>query len=291
MIVRMNPLSAAPDPATKARKTLSRRVAEALAELERRGPLEARVHGARCGLKKARATLELIKPALPRKRRRRERALCRKAGRLLGPTRDAQALQRVWKELGVRIPRAERALAEDARRAVAAFARDLAASRRVLKRAHRLAKNLRPRRAGWSGIEDGLRRTYGRGLAAWERVRKEPSDERLHKWRRRVKAQRFQLDLFVDGDRSVRDLDLKLEKLGDLLGDLHDLVLLRGVIARAPRRFGGERAGLALLAIERRDKDLRRRAFKLAPSVYGLRPKAFARSVKRYWRARMDQRK
>lgn len=261
-------------PAKKAGRLVVRRVDGAIAEVEKPGPLEPRVHQARRALKKARATLKLLRPRISKKLYKTTNALCRDAGLILSATRDAQALQAAWKGLRLRAPDVERALAEEARRAAEGL--DAKKSRQILLVARAQAKRIVPARPGWKGVADGLRLGYEAGRKAWRKAKATGSDEDFHEWRKRVKDQRYQVDLFLNGSASLRHLDEALDRLSDLLGDDHDLVVLRDKIGVAYDE--------ALRAIGRKEAELRQKALVLAERVYSETSGAFARRVKRAWK-------
>jgi predicted nucleic acid-binding Zn ribbon protein len=75
-------------------------------------------------------------------------------------------------------------------------------------------------------------------------------------------------------------------RLSDLLGDDHDLAVLRAQVLLS-HAIAQEDARQALIAaIDRRRSSLQRRAFKLGAQIYGPAPKVFGRSVERSWRKR-----
>jgi hypothetical protein len=78
----------------------------------------------------------------------------------------------------------------------------------------------------------------------------------------------------------------KRHKLADLLGDDHDLAVLRQVLStsgEAPFDRGSAEAILPL--IDRRRAELRRDAFALGPLLFGEEPEDFIARLRAYWRA------
>ena len=73
--------------------------------------------------------------------------------------------------------------------------------------------------------------------------------------------------------------------MGDLLGDDHDLAVLRQVLTDASARFGdaGDREVLLAL-IDRRRAELEQEARLLGGRFFQDRPGQFARRVKGYWK-------
>jgi hypothetical protein len=77
-----------------------------------------------------------------------------------------------------------------------------------------------------------------------------------------------------------------------LLGDDHDLTLLRETLIREAWQIGdtGDME-LRLVLIEHRQVQLRRQATSLAQRFFEVRPADFARSLKGFWRTWREQSK
>lgn len=269
-------------PAKDAVKAVRKRLGDALVVLESLGPLETRVHDARRDIRKARAALKLLRSSVSPKRRRALNAACRDASRVLSPTRDAQAIARAWKKLRLPIPAVSASLENESKRAARRFAGDAEAleqTRELLCRALAIAGGLAPRAGGWPGIAPGLRRGFRAARRARDVAVAEPADENFHEWRKRVKDQRYQLELFLDGSPALQNLVEKLRRLGETLGDEHDFAVLKDKLAgKAP----------AVAAIERRRAALRARALQQSRRVYDGDTRRFTRLVKRSWKAARD---
>ena len=159
-------------------------------------PVEA-VHGARKDLKKTRALLRLARPGLPPDVYRRENVELRDIGRAMSAGRDADVMVETADALG------ERFGDQHPRRQFAALHRRLAANARRHRvpdadvgSADRRRFEARPERvAGWplGGQRREPRCAPARSAptapagARWRPSREDPSDERLHEWRKRVK--------------------------------------------------------------------------------------------------------
>jgi CYTH domain-containing protein len=76
-----------------------------------------------------------------------------------------------------------------------------------------------------------------------------------------------------------------LDDLAEALGDDHDLAVLIERMSADPDHFGGEASVERARELARSQQDeLRRRAFRLAATVYAETPAAFARRMGRYWK-------
>ncbi|MGF1514835.1 MAG: CHAD domain-containing protein [Elainellaceae cyanobacterium] len=138
----------------------------------------------------------------------------------------------------------------------------------------------------WNALGNGLYSIYARGRRALEAVAENPSPKNLHDWRKRVKDLWYHLRLLAplwpDLFRAWRS---EANGLAELLGDDHDLVMLRDYLMEDPTRFEDEedQLGVLLSLIRRRQLELQTEAISLGQRLYAESPKAFAKRVKRYW--------
>jgi CHAD domain-containing protein len=132
------------------------------------------------------------------------------------------------------------------------------------------------RRGGWPALEPGLLRGYEPGRDLLATAREKPSVENLHEWRKRVKDLWYHLRLLkplspgIDGGQAD-----EADKLADVLGDDHDLAVLRDAV--------DDDAVIGL--IDRRRAQLQAQAIRIGERLYAESPKTFARRMHRYWRA------
>jgi hypothetical protein len=80
----------------------------------------------------------------------------------------------------------------------------------------------------------------------------------------------------------ARESQIRL--LGDLLGDDHDLAVLRHTLAEETEQFGGDVESL-VGAIDQRRAELEARARPLGQCIYAEKPQEFVRRLRRLWRA------
>jgi CHAD domain-containing protein len=143
---------------------------------------------------------------------------------------------------------------------------------------------------GADAFVPGFRRSYARGRDAFEEALDEPSTEALHEWRKRVKDHWYHCRLLRDLWRPVLAARISaLDDLTDLLGDDHDLAVLRTSLLADPDRYGGEVVvGTTTALLDRRRATLQRDAIDLGMRVYADRPKAIARRVTRWHEAALE---
>jgi CHAD domain-containing protein len=253
------------------------------------------VHEARKDLKKLRSTLRLVRPVVGEDAYRRENERYRDASRLLSETRDAQVLAETidalehrfsdqqppggWGEIkGALAPRGADDGAEIDRLRGRAAA-EIEAGRGEIE-------SLSLPGEGFDVVAPGLRRAYSRGRKRLAEAASEPSDERLHEWRKRSKDLWYQLRLLRPAWRPVLEpLADQARELTDLLGDDHDLVVLEGRTAETDIPLSDEQRRDLGELIARRRAELQARAFALGERLYAEKPKAFARRIGAYWEA------
>jgi CHAD domain-containing protein len=128
-----------------------------------------------------------------------------------------------------------------------------------------------------------LKKIYGRGLTAFETVGRDPSEENFHEWRKRVKDLGHQLSLLCPArPRKLGARTEQLEKLGDLLGDDHDLFMLREFVVKDFRDEPGTVTFQKLIG-EQQER-LRSHALDLGRKFYREKPGRFCRRMQGYWK-------
>jgi len=254
----------------------------------------------RTSFKKVRAALRLVREEVGDDVYREENLCFRDAGRLLREVRDAMVLVEAIDKLAseelaksvdagamARIREALLANLREVTRRVLDEDGALVAVEDVADRAIARLPDWRIERDGWAAIEGGLRRIYRSGLRALALAAQDPSVINLHEWRKQVRHLRSQLQLLEAawGDRET-ELGDGIRKLSQLLGDDHDLAILREALAEDPLAYGGHRILKALFAvIDRRRDELEREAFAVGGKLYKDPPKTFTSRIEAYWKA------
>jgi CHAD domain-containing protein len=251
------------------------------------------VHEARKAIKRMRALARLLRHELGEPEFRRVNDSLRATARRLASARDADVRLATLHTLTKRHPRVLaperiRALRErlesergetiepaDRDRVLA----DIASMRRQLARWNLVEHDFK-------ALAPGLRRIYREGRRRQRRVERAHARDTqdLHDWRKRAKSLYYVLDM-VGGtsSESVRRTTGRANRLGDVLGEEHDLWMLGVYLERHPEVFGEDSATRdALLArIARRRRRLRGRALKLGKRLYKRKPGSFTRRIGR----------
>jgi CHAD domain-containing protein len=256
----------------------------------------AGVHSARKAVKKERSLLRLARGAMPAKQRRRENRALRQAARRLSGLRDADVMvdtvtqlserfagqlpESTFTELGDQLARAR-----DAQRGQSTGSARRARAAQELGAVRLRADDWRITKSGWGAIESGLLHSYRRGRTAFGRAQRRPSLEDLHAWRKRVKDLWYHERLLapVCGP-AVRGQAKDAHRLADLLGDDHDLGVLRAALTGADIDAAVDVDAVVGL-IDHRRAELQGEALGLGGRVYAEKPKAFARRMWRSWNA------
>jgi CHAD domain-containing protein len=258
-------------------------------------PVEA-VHTARKAVKKERSLLRLTRGALPAKRRRAENAALRRAARGLSDARDAEVMVQTLDQLSQRFAgqlpeHSFEAVREPLERDRDTHRAQLADSAQVPQAAGQLAgarariDTWQLRSGGWPALEAGLERSYQRGRQAMRDAERQRSAEQMHAWRKRVKDlwyhERF---LAPIGGPAIAGQAKDLHRLADVLGDHHDLGVLRRRLTDDPPHVAADVDGIIGL-IGHRQAELEGQAFGLGSRIYAEKPGAFVRRMSSAWRA------
>ncbi|MFL5871321.1 MAG: CHAD domain-containing protein [Solirubrobacterales bacterium] len=250
------------------------------------------VHEARKDMKKLRSALRLVRPVVGDAVYDRENERFRDAARALSEARDAKVLSETVDGLAERFAddpppggwgSVHRALTPGEDGSDLGELRRTAADR--IEAGRREIEILSLPGTPDDVLRPGVERTYERGRRRLREATAETTDECQHELRKRVKDLWYQLRLLRDASRDlVEPLEDQADELSDLLGDDHDLAVLRARLDDADSLSGAQRRHLARLIAGRRSK-LQRKALACAERLYARKPKEFARRVTEPWEA------
>ena len=242
---------------------------------------QSRIHDARKELKRARATLRLIRDTIGVRAYRRANRRVRDVGRSLSRVRDAKILLDAAEALRERMKGAARAelagLARTLRRERERACRELWDAPVVRAELRRSLEAVQADARAWpaptgDALQHGIERIYRKGRKAFARARKDPRDETLHEARKQTKYMSKALEVAEPVSRGrTAKVRKGAEQVSDALGADHDFAVLRRKLAL--RRNASRRALLA--RIERRREKLQRKAAKRARRLYRRKASAF----------------
>jgi CHAD domain-containing protein len=256
-------------PRRQLRRVARGEVAAALAAFELDDPQET-VHVVRQHSKKLRALLRLVRLAAP-ERSRRASAEIRDTARRLAGLRDATVALETFDDLA----RADGAAASDAdatkveddrlaawdavrcgfeRRRDAQLRTELdpvvAVVRAELETLHDRIGAWDVEGTGFDVLAAGLGRTHRRCRERMEVALRAPGTPAFHAWRKAAKDHRYHLELLHELWPAVLGAqEDELHRLTDLLGEDHDLAVLRGDLHAEPEAYGGPAAVAVVTAV------------------------------------------
>lgn len=222
-------------PVQQCREIFLRQLTCALEELQGKRP---NVHGARKQLKRARATLRLLRPAIGDEHYRRENTVARDAARPLSKARDNEVMNEALEGLlkrfgpaasGLQVGPLQQSL-HKGRAPVAQPlpAKQLNRTRAALRSSIRRAQRWKPQIGEWDCLATGVKKTYGRARRALRNARTARATDDLHEWRKQTKYLWHQLQALTPlAIGAVGELADEFHHLADYLCDEHDLAVLR----------------------------------------------------------------
>jgi CHAD domain-containing protein len=251
----------------------------------RAASIDEGVHELRKALRRARATVRLVADTLTKDDRRDVSRALVEARQQLSSSRDLAVAPVALGEIALAGEhRATAAAIVEGARGAGAPAEEVRrhlqdAAARVAPLVDVIAAAL-PARVEWGDLVDGLADTYRRARRSLDDARR--SREAFHAFRKRAKELTYQLEVLADGiEGRTEAIRRDLAGLGDELGQIVDVIMLRGLIDE--RRDGVDPAAVdgLLGAI---DEDLAQRikaARKRARELFDRRARRFARKVKK----------
>jgi len=276
--------------AAELRRVAADQLGSAVAGLEAAGARDraAAVHGARKSVKKTRALLRLARPGLPGDVYRDEQDALRAAGRLLSGARDADVLGATVDALAERFAgRLPAPQFNGLRRAVVTQARAdgaedrseeaIAALRAIAARLAALPLD----DVDAAALRKGAVRVQRAGAKRCKAARKAGGGDPLHELRKRAKDRWYHERLLRDGWPAIgKAYAGEADRLGELLGDEHDLAVLdeRLALRSDELRTRADLDVVRALIAERR-AELAAEALALGRRLYGEKPKAYGRRL------------
>lgn len=277
------------------RRIVHEQIDEARASLAATDAPDAAIHDVRKRLKKLRALVRLVRDEVGKDVYKRENACFRDAGRHLSGVRDAYVLVETMEQL------LDHAADPDAfgpihdwltRRyeTLAAKHHDQDAETRAavddaLTAARERVATWPVETPGFDALRPGLHRVYQRGYERKADAEAQPSAERLHEWRKRVKYLWYHLRLLTPiAPEQITPLVDDLDQLQEVLGNDHDLAVLRRTLLDADDLPGDVAAYEALLLlINERRAALQADAWVHGEQIYAAPPDAFIERIEGYW--------
>ena len=257
-------------------------------------PREKAVHQVRKRCKKLRALVRLIRPGFADYAR--ENAAFRDLARTLGGVRDQDVLIETCNKIGAHYGKDADAEALEAVQSAllaekqdaakyAALDERLAAFRDGMLQARQRAQCWIIEGDGFAALSTGLQKTLKQAASAMATARYEPAADHMHEWRKHMKYHWYHARLLRGIWPATMQAHVEAaSELADLLGDHHDLTVLRERLTKHPERYGGfDAARMVEKLAARREEQLAGKIFRRGALLLAERPKALARRWERYW--------
>jgi CHAD domain-containing protein len=249
------------------------------------------LHFVRVTIKRLRAILGLIRPAIKKRAFDRENVRLRTAARRLSSARDADVARQTLATL----PFAEQSEMDSAAAALAGFRKngapeaDMSKTMKMtaldLDQTRRNFHRLQISRDEWKAIEPGLRKVYRQCRKRMRRALRHGDDDAYHKWRIWIKRLYYELQMlqFVWPARLTK-MVAGLNKLQDQIGADHDLVVLKRSLDRSPDRFGGsESVERVIRSVNDQRRKLKRRTDPLGKAILDQTARNFVCELGQHW--------
>lgn len=254
--------------------------------------LNETVHQVRKRCKKLRGLLRIVRPVFSDYKA--ENRCFRDAARSLSSLRDAEALLETYDDLveayedqidrpAFASIRRRLTLRQKQKTADRDIESRLANFRAIMLASRRRVEDWSVEEKGFDALEGGIAKTWERACAAMEDAASEKTPEAFHEWRKRVKYHLYHARLVKDAwKKPMKAQRDAADGLSDLLGDHHDLAVLRETLQGAPKDFGNRKDIEAFLGlIDRRRAYLEAEALQLGGKLL-CEP---SESLTRRWRA------
>lgn len=277
-------------------RTFNELLGAALAELGKSAqPVDDSVHEIRKAIKKSRALLRLLRPALGGVCQDANAQL-RSAGRALSELRDADALVGLVQQIEKNHQGVAKEALQQARSRILRRKREIVRHFTASKEVERISRQLNDVQkavASWpleqanaQTVASAIENTVRRGRKAYTRAIATQRSEDFHEVRKRAKDLRYQLKFLSHLWPPVFDGYAESAKqLEQWLGEDHNLVILRETLNGRKSPGGAEMNGV-FAALHKEQQRLRTHANCLGMLIYSDKPKLWTRRMEDAWEAR-----
>lgn len=253
------------------------------------------VHEARKAMKRLRALLHLVRPAMRKEDFRREEARVKQIGRSLAGVRDIQAMLETIAKLeaydepdGQGPVAAELRTRFEARRAAAEKGLNgsgATQARKLLREARRGFSELELQNDDFAVVAATLEADYRKARRSYAHAYRCGEDEAFHDWRKYVQRHWRQLLLVAPAwPKALRPHIALARTLSDVLGEDHDLFILAGLVRAEDKPLGKAADVEAFLALCRaRQEALRDIAREMGARLLAEKPSSLSARLKVYW--------
>ena len=252
-------------------------------------------HETRKAMKRLRALLHLVKPAMSKSDFERDQARLKDIAKLMSGVRDIQAMLETLAKLeewepaitanpvtgAVRDRLVEKRMAAEKKMSGAALVK----ARKLLREARTAFSDIDLKADDFSPLAATIEADYRKARHAFHHAYELGEDEAFHEWRKYVQRHWRQLVLVASvWPKTIRPHIALARDLSEILGEDHDLYVLSEFLKTEAKDLGEEEALDALLAAcRRRQEELRRKAHGFGARLLAEKPASLAGRLKTYW--------
>lgn len=256
------------------------------------------IHTIRKRIKKIRALLRLVRRELKEKDFKRQNSFYRSIGHQLSPLRDATVMIKTLEKLrqaqpsimSTRVFNGFRStLVKQQDRTTRDFFEDSIQITQVtnaFRQAPQRVEGFPKHRNGFRIIAPNLEEIYRKARKALQLAVRQPSIDHLHELRKEVKTLWYHTRLLQPIWPSLfKAYEHEFDRLGELLGDDHDLGVLAQLIESDPLLLPGKPKKEAVLkGIQEQRYQLQEQIYPLANRLLAEKPSAFVRRFQLHWK-------
>ena len=252
------------------------------------------IHQVRTTIKRLRALLRLIRPAIDPAFFNRENTRLRTAAGLLSFARDTEVARGTLKKLPVADETNQEAVGsvlsglETRAEAATDFQDNMAEVNRRLKKTRLNFHRLKLPGSDREILEAGLRAVYRQGRRRMKAAIEQGQDNAFHRWRIRAKNLYYELQFLESaGPKRLQRVVSRLSDLEDQIGQDHDVAVLRAWLKKQPETFGGDETVHRVVAcLDGQTRQLRQKVIPLGRKIWRQKPRRFAQKIVRHWSKR-----
>ena len=271
------------------RRIALEQIDRASSQLQHGDKQDVAIHETRKGLKRVRALLQLMRPAIGNDTFKSENALIRDIGLSLSGARDRDVLLETASKLDTG---SRRAVAEALKDAILASngkcePLPLKAATEQLAAVRKRLSELTVSGVGFDVVGQGLENSYRRARKALHRAYADPSDEAFHEWRKGTQRHWRQMALLLRAWPACLEARVsEARELSQLLGDDHDLAVLVAFLhSDAAAGISEEVVAVVETAARTQQGQLRLKAKPRGERLFAARPRRLRHEIAGYWDA------
>ncbi len=276
------------------RQAGTEQIDRALAKLSGKAKKSNAIHETRKSMKRLRALLHLVRPAMRKADFRRDEARLKHIARSLAGARDTQAMLETVAKLDAYDERVGRGPVAVKLRAQLEAKHDttgedrkgsgVSLARRLLKEARAAFDDIVLEKDDFKILASTIERDYRKARRAFHRAYELQEDEAFHDWRKYVQRHWRQLLLVAPSwPKALRPHIALARDLSEVLGEDHDLFVLANFVRTNLDGVANKDVEAYLDLCRRRQNELRSLARGMGARLFAEKPSSLAARLTTYW--------